>query len=182
MVIVSVVLLAVFLILLNEYTKSNISAIMFNIFFYAVAFFGFIAIYNIIAAIFGFAAKHGKPIDLIYGLFQGHLTDGQAQKLGKAKALQYEYLIMRMDMIVPIMIVYFFFLWIFFPNMAQSVTVAQQTVVFPIIFLVLLGYTSIFLLYTMLTAYLLSLKADVLFPNNTISEEDIRNFVISTMD
>jgi hypothetical protein len=134
--------------------KSNL-LIGFTI--YLVIFLSYSFLVNLIGLLYRFTYKIGKPLPGIFSSLQGHLTQEQMNNLsadnnGKVEALIYEYLIMRMDILLPAAIVFGAIIFITLPSIAN--TSLNELVLSEIAGLFALSY----LFYTGLQAYMFAVK------------------------
>ena len=116
---------------------------------------------------------------LLGSVFWKSLTTNEIRKIGTGKALAYQTLQLRFDLMFPLFTLYFFMLVAFFPQIQSNVTVANSTVGYPIIAIVLMVYSIAYLAYSMFSAYMLYLKADILVPKAEATEDDIRQVILS---
>lgn len=102
-------------------------------------------------------AKH--PLPGFFSMMLGHLNQTQLDNLsinygtmGKVGAIMYEFLIMRMDIIVPSGIIFFLLITTTFPSIAAN---TANVLTLGIIFSV---FALSYLLYTILNAFLYAIK------------------------
>ena len=170
------VIFAGFLYLLN---MPLLGAVIFNALFYGGTLILIMVLYLGISLAFQYAMQKGHPIKLLGSVFWKSLTTNEIRKIGTGKALAYQTLQLRFDLMFPLFTLYFFMLVAFFPQIQSNVTVANSTVGYPIIAIVLMVYSIAYLAYSMFSAYMLYLKADILVPKAEATEDDIRQVILS---
>jgi hypothetical protein len=156
----------------------SLGAVIFNALFYVGTLLLIMLLYLGISLAFQYASQKGHPIKLLGHIFWKTLKPEEAKKIGIGKAMAYQMLQLRFDMMLPLFTLYFFMLILFFPQLQSSVVSASSTVSYPILAIILILYSVAYLIYSMLSAYMLYLKADAL----QVSEDEIRNIVMSIYD
>ena len=102
-------------------------------------------------------AKH--PLPGFFSLLTGHLTQMQLENLnqqfgslGNTMAVMYEFLLMRMDIIIPSGIIFFLLITTTFPSIAYNTT---NAIMLGILFSI---FALSYLIYTILSAYFYAIR------------------------
>lgn len=119
----------------------------------------YIMAYSILLMLFSIVYRYayniGKPLPGIFTMMFGHLKQKQIENLSRSKAFMYEYILMRMDIIVPAGILFGITIFATTPTPTTNIQLSQL-VISEIAGIFTLSYLG----FTMLQSWLLSIKFD----------------------
>jgi hypothetical protein len=144
--------------------------------YFLLVFLAYSVVVNIIGLIYRFAKSKGHPLPGVFSLLMGHLTEGQVKNLsltldGKRSIYLYEFLLLRLDILVPAAMVFGVTLYSTIPS--TLTTPSAELTLSTVIGVFVLSY----LVYTVLQAYLVSVKLS----GSLLEEQELRLGDVITM-
>ncbi len=153
----SAVLVIGFMFIIANFSSSFGGVVMGGMLFLGLAI-GYMFAYMGISLVYSWLIRKGHRVLGLTSYFWGFPSQEEINKMGVGKATIYIYLLQRLDMLVPINGIFFVMLYLMYPQVSLTLSVANLTVEFPIM-AVLAGIFNVsFLLYTAMIAFMLYLK------------------------
>lgn len=138
-------------ILLIQYTQN---AVILGVFFYLMYLAIFIFLIFIINFIYIYRFRKGKPLAGVFSMSFKHLNDEQAKAMGE-KALAYEIILLRLDSLIPAVIIFSIML---FETLPSQITTIPYSEAFILVSMLESLYVASYMIYILVLATVMSWK------------------------
>lgn len=157
------------------YIMSNFvlhTALLYSLMYDLIIFFGYMFVVNLIGLAFRAMRKANMAIPGIYSFIMGNLTQEQASAIarqpdGKTKILMYEFILLRLDILIPAGVVFGVMLYFTLPTLsAQVINELSIGIIYGV-------FVATYLIFTALQAYLFSIKFSVMLEEEKLNMNDV---------
>ena len=138
-------------ILLIQYTQNTV---ILGVFFYLMYLAIFIILIFFINYIYIYSFRKGKPLIGVFSMSFKHLNDEQAKAMGE-KALAYEIILLRLDSLIPAVIIFSIML---FETLPSQITTIPYSEAFILVSILESLYVSSYMVYVLVLATVMGWK------------------------